>query len=76
MKDRFGEGAAPSCEVLGSASRDPCEWYPGANRPAYDNEVHGTAEVIVGSRGQWRLCKACARLPSFKKYKVWRLIVR
>jgi len=48
---------------------DPCEWNPDANRPAYDDEVHAPADVIVGRAGRWRLCEACAALPEFRRYK-------
>lgn len=48
---------------------DPCEWHPGAGRPAYDNEVHAQATFVVGAKGQWRLCNECSKLPQFSKYR-------
>jgi hypothetical protein len=48
---------------------DPCEWNPVEGQPAYDNEVHARAAVIVGANGKWRLCESCAALPEFAKYR-------
>lgn len=50
--------------------RDPCEYNPRERRAAYQNEVHTTAELIVGANGKWRLCRTCAELPEFKKLRV------
>lgn len=53
---------------------DPCEYNPIERRAAYDDEVHGPAEIIVGADGQWRLCTSCATLPEFKKFRKRRVI--
>lgn len=47
----------------------PCEFFPVEQRAAWDHEVHAEAEVIVGANGQWRLCKACAALPFFNRFR-------
>ncbi len=52
---------------------DGCEWNPRANRPSWDDEHHyetTPAEVIVGHKGDWRLCASCAALPRFNRYRV------
>ena len=48
---------------------DPCEWNPDKNRACYFDEAHAEADFIVGANGQWRLCKKCAALPKFKRFK-------
>lgn len=53
---------------------DPCEYNPEEKRAAYSDEVHASAEWIVG-HGKWRLCVKCAELPEFKKFKVRKKIV-
>lgn len=57
-------------------SPDPCEWFSVSwnphlvGRPALECDPwHAEATVLVGARGQWRLCAACARRPEFKKFK-------
>lgn len=54
-----------------------CEWDPGENRHANDDDHHhGTtrAAVIVGARGQWRLCESCAHLAPFVQFRTWEWI--
>lgn len=64
---------------------DLCEWDPTAGRAA--REVRTTdavlrlgctsrIEVVVGSAGQWRLCRSCAALPMFRRYRVRREVKR
>jgi hypothetical protein len=54
-------------------ARDSCEWSPEHGRAAFCADVyHADAALIVGSRGEWRLCEVCARLPEFKRYRVRR----
>ena len=55
---------------------DPCEWNPDAGRFAFDHEVHGQAEVILGAKGQLRVCHRCAALPALARYRVRRPIER
>jgi len=45
------------------------EYNPEEKRAAYSDEIHAPAEVIVGAGGKWRLCKKCAALPEFKKFR-------
>lgn len=48
-----------------------CEWYPDEGRAATSHDpVHGKAEVVVGARGQWHLCRSCAALPEFRRFRV------
>ena len=54
--------------------KDPCEYNPETKEAAYENEVHAEAEVMIGKRVAWRLCKKCAELPEFKRFKVRRMI--
>ncbi len=54
---------------------DPCEWNPDKQLSAFGDEVHASAELIVGADGQWRLCKACAALPFFNRFRSRREIV-
>lgn len=48
---------------------DPCEWNPSEGRAAYDDETHANADLVVGANGQWRLCRACAALPRFARFR-------
>ena len=49
---------------------DPCDWNPDKNEPAWvGSEPHAFAEVMVGAKGKFRLCKSCAALQRFKKYR-------
>lgn len=48
---------------------NPCEWNPVEQRAAYEHEVHGKAEFIIGARGKWRVCGKCAQDPHFAKFK-------
>jgi hypothetical protein len=69
----------PTDVVIGWLSRgrveepdyvDDCEWDPATDRPApVGIECHARAELIVGAKGEWRLCRSCADLPHFKKYR-------
>ncbi len=61
---------------LGVPRSDPCEWNPKTNAFAYEDEVHARAELIVGANGQVRLCRSCAALPRFKRYRKRKEIVR
>jgi hypothetical protein len=55
--------------------RDCCEYNPEAKRAAYFDECHAQAELIVGSKGEWRLCRKCAELPEFKHFRKRREII-
>lgn len=57
-----------------SSMKDPCEYNPQTHSASYENEVHASAELIVGASGQWRLCRSCAALPEFKRFKKKELI--
>jgi hypothetical protein len=48
---------------------DPCEYNPDERRAAYEHEVHARADVIVGAKGKWRLCRLCAALPEFRRLR-------
>jgi hypothetical protein len=50
-----------------------CEWDPKNNRPAYVDSTEGCqneAMWLVGSKGEWLLCDACAQLPRFRLRRV------
>ena len=56
-----------------------CEWNPAMSAPAIDTDEHYLsmqASVLVGAKGQWRLCAYCALLPAFRKYRVRKEIRR
>ncbi len=55
---------------------DPCFWNPKEGRAAWDHEVHAAAELIIGREGKWRLCRSCAELEAFSRFKVRREIRR
>lgn len=54
--------------------KDRCEWNPKFNIPACDPPLEGDCEnsavLSVGKNGEWHLCKICASLPIFKRYKI------
>lgn len=57
-------------KLLDCLDRDPCEWHPAANRPAVcSDEWHADADVYLGQIDGWRLCRQCAELPRFKRYR-------
>lgn len=68
--------------------KDPCEYDPkapdGLNRGEqyrggrYFNMsgCRNRSELIVGANGKWRLCRSCAALPRFKRYRVRKEIKR
>ena len=59
-----------NCSWEALLRRDPCEWDPVENRALLDKEKgHAPADFIVGANGNWRLCRACAELPEFAKYR-------
>ena len=50
-------------------AQDPCDWNPEKIEAICSaDESHARAELIVGADGQWRLCRACAGLPKFKRF--------
>lgn len=54
---------------VGESGR-PCEWNPDENRAAVTGDkCHGDAELSVGADGKWHLCRSCAALPRFKKFR-------
>lgn len=66
---------------------DPCEWNPEKDRPGAGHHQQGLgwydydgcqnqAALIVGADGKWRLCRSCAALPRFNRYRVRREIGR
>ncbi len=56
---------------------DSCEWNPKTNGPAFTHtDWHADAEVIVGSNGQWRLCRTCSELAEFNRYRIRKTIIR
>ncbi len=48
---------------------NPCEWNQKKGRAAYDYEVHARADLVVGAKGEWRLCNECAALPRFSRFR-------
>lgn len=56
-------------------TQDPCEYDPKTKEAVYMDKVHAVAELIMGYNGKWRVCKSCAELPEFKRFKVKVLIV-
>ncbi len=63
LKRRLFRGNPEQAERKRKIFPDPCEWNPDKQQSAFVDEVHASAELIVGANGQWRLCKACAALP-------------
>ncbi len=69
----------PTDVVIGWLSRwrragpevdDGCEWDPETNGPSKITvPSHAAAELIVGAKGEWRLCRSCAALPQFGKFR-------
>lgn len=57
-------------KTVGEGVKDPCEYNPDESRAVYADEVHALATVIVGAKGQWRLCAQCAALPRFDRFRV------
>lgn len=55
--------------------KNPCEYNPEKKAAAFENEVHAQATMIVGAKGQWRLCASCAALPEFRRFKT-RVFIR
>ena len=55
---------------------DHCEWNPDEDRACYYGEVHARSTVLVGARGEWRLCADCAALPAFQRFRVRKWIQR
>lgn len=51
---------------------DGCEWDPEAASAATDDSPHfktTRATVLVGAKGQWRLCASCAERWQFAAFK-------
>jgi hypothetical protein len=47
-----------------------CEWDPARNDAAYEGEgCRNEAELCVGAKGEWHLCRKCAALPRFKRLR-------
>jgi hypothetical protein len=53
---------------------DSCEWNPKEKREAYSSEFHAKAEISVGYNGRWHLCRNCAKLPEFKRFRIKKLL--
>ena len=55
-----------------------CWWNPVWGVPSWDppreTDCPNEAEVVLGNNGGWHLCKQCAALPRFKRFKVRRPI--
>ena len=51
-----------------------CEWNPTLQEPSQKprraTDCRNDAEVVLGTKGQWHLCRPCAALSKFKRYKV------
>jgi len=48
-----------------------CEWDPMLGEPAkVGRGCPNKAALSVGAHGEWHLCRSCAALPRFKRYKV------
>jgi hypothetical protein len=57
--------------------RDGCEWNPDTNQPSEYGDDHFEsvqAEVMIGANVDFRICRQCAKLPRFKRYRVIRPI--
>lgn len=61
--------------------KDLCEWDPTNNEPAhyverprpfvtYRQGCLNKATVLVGSKGDWRLCESCSKLKRFRLYRI------
>lgn len=47
-----------------------CEWDPARDQPAdADHGCPRDAELSVGVDGKWHLCKSCASLPRFNRFR-------
>lgn len=59
----MGEIATPRLEE--------CEWDPTRGEPALAREPsHAWSEVSLGAKGEWHVCRSCAALPRFKRFRV------
>jgi len=69
-----------SQSASGELMPDLCEWNPehgvAATERRFDNGTveragcSNPAQLIVGAKGKWRLCRRCASLPYFRRYRV------
>lgn len=75
IKQRLFRGNPKQVERKRKIFPDPCEWNPDKQLLAFGDEVHASAELIVGADDQLRLCKACAALPIFDRFRSRREIV-
>lgn len=69
------DGRPGSFPLHGPRVRDGCEWSPEDGGPAFEGDRHHSsapAEVLVGAKGEWRLCADCAAGPAFTRYRVRR----
>lgn len=61
------------------SSFDGCEWEPSESRPALSTDEHfktTPAVLMLGSPVAWRLCRECAGLPDFKRFRKRKDIVK
>jgi hypothetical protein len=69
----YEDKIAAAMKILACAPKanfpDPCEWDPIYKRAVYLGDDHASADLIVGSNGEWRLCAECAKLPEFKHFR-------
>lgn len=74
MRIKHGQG---SYNILKGEIMAICEYNPKLKRAAYYSKGHSgptdgcqnEATIAVGRYGQWHLCKNCAALPEFERYK-------
>lgn len=55
-----------------------CEWNPVLQEPAENprrpTDCPNMAELSVGAEGQWHLCRRCAGLPVFRRFRIRKTI--
>lgn len=53
-----------------------CEWDPENDQPSPElgGGCRNEATVVVGSKGEWHLCKSCAERDVFKRYRTRKVI--
>lgn len=80
LRDCGREYVAAWSEIYGGPKlvgdvRDPCFWHPAEERPCTNADPwHADADLIVGANGHWRLCRTCAALHRFNRYRVRRAV--
>lgn len=73
------DGRPSRFPLVGPRVPDGCEWNPETFSPARVGDRHHAsvrAELVVGAKGEWRLCAACAAEPPFTRFRKRRPVRR